>query len=248
MYDFYSSRFGDKVLKKNRKELRRLYEQIPSTTGCMENINKDGGCSGWCCEEQNPQLMYSEFLNTWNYVVQNWSTEKISALVMRAVKSYLNGEKVKGCVFFDKETRLCSQHETRPFNCRTYGQIPEEEFKPRYERLKILYPDAPFKDQCSLVKTDGNRPTEDDMDAWFHHLRLIEKELLGTFSLVHDGDGGSYRTYHDHILLRIGNMSFLMTLTKLRLSGTPEKKEQFLNKLEEKLKTNLAEAKDIKYE
>ncbi len=238
MYEFYTKQFEEKALRRSRKELKRLYDEIPETTGCMTNIAKEDGCKAWCCELQSPQVMFSEFMLTWQHVIRNWTADDITQLVMSATIAYLNNNSM-GCVFFDKEKRLCRQHETRPFNCRTYGQIPDEEFKPRYEQLKVLYPDKEFRDQCNLVETVGTKPTEAEMDLWFHHLNLIEKELLGKNAPSHDGQGGTYRTYKDHILLKLGNEKFLLRLTRLRQKGTTEEKETFLKELEVRLKKNL---------
>jgi Fe-S-cluster containining protein len=238
MYQFYKTKYSDGVLKKSRKELKRLYEQVPETEGCKENIAKEGGCGAWCCEHQTPMVMYAEFLNTWNTILNMRPADKIASLLVKAVRLYLNGKPTKGCIFWDRSSKLCTQHSTRPLNCRVYGQIPDEEFKPRYERLKVMYKDSPsavIREQCGIVKSVGIRPTKKDTDTWQHHLEQIEAGLVPK-DLIHDRVGGSYRTYHDHILLRMGNPDFLAELTDVRLTGTKEQKEEYVAKLVAKLK------------
>jgi len=211
----YGSKNDTKTLKKSRQLLKELYAKIPETKGCLENINKENGCMGWCCSCQTPQVLYSEFLNTWNYVVHNCDNDKILNLIGRCLRSYLFGNKEKACVFWDKETKLCSQHETRCYNCRIYGITPEEEFKPRYERLKVIYPD--IKPQCTLVKTEsGKEVTKQDIDKWWEYLKFIEMSIGISRDLIHDDIDGSYRTYHDHILIHVLGDDGMEYLSKVR--------------------------------
>jgi Fe-S-cluster containining protein len=187
MYEFYHQTVPTAVQKVTRRSLRNLYEAIPDTEGCIENINKDSGCGGWCCQIQNPQVMFSEFLLTWNQITHNWTKSQLIDLICRAISSYIDTKPTKGCVFWDSQTKLCGQHETRPFNCRTYAQVPEEDFKPRFEALKILYqdqPDADLRNQCGLVKTVGKKPTTADIDSWFAELTLIERDFGIRQSLI----------------------------------------------------------------
>jgi Fe-S-cluster containining protein len=237
MYEFYSKTID----KKTKRALRNLYEEIPETDGCMENIAKEGGCGAWCCEHQSPSLFYSEFMHAWLQVEQ-WPKEKLASLMLRCIETYIYNKPTKGCVFWDKETKLCQIHHHRPFNCRTYGQVPEEDFKPRFERLKILYadnPDAVVKDQCNLVKS-SSPPTKNEMDAWFRELKFIEERDVGIHvSLLNDRDGGSYRQFHDHIILKNSNDVFLLKLSQLRRSGTDSQKAKFMEDFKRDLERDL---------
>lgn len=223
----YGATTDKKKLKSSREKLNILYSKIPSTKGCLEHIAKpesDGGCGAWCCKTQNPQVLYSEFLNSWNHVSHSWTDEQIAVLIENCLRKYLFPNKDKGCVFLDKSKNLCSQHETRPFNCRTYGIIPEEEFKPRYERLKVIYPDA--RDQCNLVSTNnGHKVTTEDMDRWWLELNGIEYGIGIKKELVNDQPQGSYRTYHDHILIHVLGDAGMENLSQLRKTGQPQEKE-----------------------
>jgi Fe-S-cluster containining protein len=235
MYEFYQEKHSALKLKNSRKELKRLYDQIPETTGCMENHAE---CKAWCCEIQNPQVMYSEFLATWSQVTSNWPKEKYLGLIERSIRNYLNPAATKPCVFWDRETKHCMQHTTRPFNCRMYGQVPEEEFKPRYEQLKIIYEKdqtADLRPQCALVKSVGKPPTMGESDLWFKWLREIESEFVSTL-FIHSNAGGSYRTYHDHVLLKLFDGRMIQRMTHLRLKGTDAEKEDFVRNTMDKLK------------
>lgn len=217
--------------KKAFIKLNQLYSKIPETEGCIKNLNlpKEESCNGWCCCFQNPQLLYVEFLNTWNYVLNNWSLDEIAGLIESAINNYLTDIVSKSCIFWDRETKLCKQHETRPYNCRIYSITPEEEFKPRYERLKVLHQGkfgAVIRDQCDLVSTkDGSEVTTQMTDDWWNELVEVEKFIGIKPNEINDDMGGTYRTYHDHLLLHICPDSVLERLQDLRLYGTPLEKK-----------------------
>ena len=248
MYEFYHIGVSEKTLKQSRKDIHNIYDSISETEGCIENLPT---CGAWCCEHQNPSVLYSEWLNTYWRISRDWSRANLSDLFLRAVSTYIDANPTKGCVFWDKDSKHCMQHYTRPYNCRTYGQVPEEDFKPRYERLKVLYADKPgavIKDQCSLVKSSGKKPTVKDMTEWFEQLKIIEHDILSdqqplmrnmVHSIIHDGDGGTYRTYHDHILLQMAPPTFLQQLTQLRIKGSKTEKDEFLKKLKIDLEAQL---------
>jgi len=208
-------------------KLHVLYADIPETKGCMDSINKpkeEGGCEGWCCRFQNPSVLFVEFINSWNYVLKNWEIDRIVNLVERSMLNYVSDNYTKTCVFWDEETKLCEQHESRPLNCRIYAITPEEEFKPRYERLKVLTKydlTAIVRDQCNLVSTkDGSKVTTNDTNRWWLELKDIERSTGIPEEKIHDGDGGSYRTYHDHIMLYLVPKDMLHHLSVARVQGT----------------------------
>lgn len=234
MYEFYNNKLSEGQIKKAIKKLKNLYSFLPETEGCLENINKPNGCSSWCCSEQNPQVSFAEFLYSWYYLSKK-SKEDIFSVFSKAVQNYLSHNN-KPCIFWNTETKLCNQHLNRPFNCRIYSQIPEEEFKPRYERLKILYPNENTRYQCDLTRVIGEALSKKDIDDYFESIKLIEKEVGVKSSLFHDGDGGSYRTYHDHLLLYLSTDSFLSLLTKIKTKGTDQDKERIIKDLPEKIK------------
>lgn len=209
------------------KVLEYVYSKMPETKGCLEHISKpkeEGGCGAWCCQLQNPQVLYSEFLYTWNHVVNNWNDNQIGDLIEACLHNYLFDTPVKGCVFFDKESKKCSQHDTRPYNCRVYGIIPDEEFRPRYERLKVLNNDVQY--QCQLVETaDGSKVTPKNTEDWWKQIRSVEMAIGIKEDLITDEPEGSYRTYHDHILLHLFGEELLENLTAIRMSDDKEAKE-----------------------
>jgi Fe-S-cluster containining protein len=222
----------DKQVNKAFAQLEQLYRSIPDTKGCMENINKpaaEGGCGGWCCQIQNPHVLYVEFLNSWRYVLKHWEWQKIANLVEAALRNYLSKRPTKGCVFFDMEKKLCSQHTTRPLACRVYGIEPEDEFKPKYERLKVLYqnsPEADIRDQCGLVSTvNGTKVTKKMTQDWWNQAVEVEKTLGVKKAQINDKTGGTYHTYHDHILLHVVPDVVMKQVQILRLHGTTEEKE-----------------------
>ena len=211
-----------------KEQLVILYDKTPATKGCMENINKDvaeGGCAAWCCTYQTPQVLYIEFLHTWDFVVRNFPFAQITNLVERCLRKYLFDNADKSCVFFYKSNKLCQQHETRPLNCRIYAITPDEEFIPRYERLKVIYPD--IRPQCNLVSTvSGEIVSKKNIDDWWLQLKSIEMSIGIKKEFITDESHGSYRTYHDHLLLHILGETGLEYLSYMRISSTAIEKEQ----------------------
>lgn len=241
MYEFYEQPVPPKVWKKARATISDIYKDIPETEGCTVNIAKSDGCGAWCCLHQTPSVFYSEFLYSWNKIENSWTSQQKADLIIRCIRAYFDDTPTKGCVFWDKNTKLCQQHETRPFNCRCYSQIPEEEFRPRYERLKVLYeknPKAVVRDQCNLT-TSPNPPTKQQIDQWWAELTHVEVDIGIPPHIANDNPGGSYRTYHDHIMLKISSAVFLDHLMKLRQSGDKVEQEKFIVEFSEDLKRGL---------
>lgn len=235
----------DRKVQSALSKLGNLYKTMPDTKGCMEHINlskEDGGCGGWCCKHQNPSVLYVEFLNTWKSILK-LELPYFVAFFELALRNYLSDKPTKGCMFWDDETKLCRQHATRPYNCRIYGVTPEEDFKPRFEKLKVIYKDslgAVIKDQCDLVSTvDGKIVTKDDIDKWWNELREIEKSIGIKESEITDQIGGTYRTYHDHMLLKICNDDMMNKLQILRLHGNKMEKELAIKDIIDNLRNNL---------
>lgn len=220
-----------KKLDRAFSALRELYASIPDTKGCMDHIKKpksEGGCNGQCCRIQCPSALYVEFLYAWEKVLK-WPKNKIADLIEACMGNYLSDNLTKGCVFFDSKKNLCMQHETRPFNCFLYGIIPEEEFKPRIERLRKEFENvfgAVFMDQCNLVSTiDGRKVTVSMSNRWWKKLINIEESIGINRKDIHDNIGGSYRTYHDHILLQVCTDAIMRQLQFLKLHGKKEEKD-----------------------
>lgn len=194
----------DKIEKAFSK-LHTIYSTIPKTKGCMENIEKGGGCKAWCCKIQTPQFLYSEFLLLWSSVSNSWTDDEICDLFEKCMLNAINEIPSKGCVFFDKKTNMCRVHDVRPYNCRIYGITPEEEFNSRYERLEEEYKSilgAVVKPQCNLISTkDGSEITVKNTDDWWNELAGVERLIGIPMKFVTDEMGGSYRSAHDHVLL-----------------------------------------------
>ena len=185
--------------------LYNVYNKIPETTGCIENLEDNACCGAWCCKTQTPQQLYSEFLLMWKHVVKEFSDDQVCELFRRCMLNAVNTSPSKGCVFFDKKKKQCTVHNVRPFNCRIYGITPTEDFSERYNRLKEQYKNdnrADFRPQCNLVSTLNKKiVTSQDIDLWWNSLVDIEKRIGISNKNIHDGEEGSYRTPHDHVLL-----------------------------------------------
>lgn len=187
------------------------------------------------CKTQNPQVLYVEFLNAWKAITSTWKDQDIQDLIKRCLTKYLFPNQDKSCVFIDMQTNKCLQHGTRPFNCRVYGITPEEEFKPRYERLKVIYPET--RNQCNLVSTvDGRVVTTKDTDNWWLELNAIEMGIGIKKETITDQPGGSYRTYHDHILVHLLGKDGMVQLSELRQKGNKQEKDTTISNIMEAMK------------
>jgi len=120
-------------------------------------------------------------------------------------------------------------------NCRIYSITPDEEFKPRYERLKVLYQDrldAVFMDQCKLPSVMGGRkPTIKDTTEWWASLVKIEEDIGIERKRINDSPGGSYRTYPEHIILHVFSDKVVEMLQTLRVHGNKFEKKQAIDGL-----------------
>lgn len=236
MYDFYK-KYSFNKFKEAKKKLNALRKKIPETVGCEVHSppGKEGGCESWCCRKQSPSAMFSEFLDTWTEVERTWTQREISEIMLKAVERYLFPDSHAGCIFHDGDSNRCRIHRSRSLNCHFYGQIPEDCFETRRQRLTVLYPDKEHPSQCNLVKTKGPRPTADDINAWFKELTFIEEDFLGK-GMGTDADGGSYRHYHDHVLLHLCDEEILGQLTSLRVSGSESEKKRYMKRLSNLMK------------
>jgi len=235
-------------LKTAIKIINNVYAEIPKTTGCIEHINKpkdEGGCGAWCCEQMNPQVLYSEFLNSWSHVLKTWDIEQILNLIESAILNYLENKPNKGCIFFDKTTLMCSQHNTRPYNCRMYGVVPKEEFEKRKSKYKSSVGELPMyaRDQCSLVKTsDGSVITKSMSDDWWRRLRYAENVIGIKNKDVIDNEDGSYLTYHDHLLLQLLPDEIMSDITFIKVNSDSLEKVKTAKVIVEQLRVNLEKA------
>jgi Fe-S-cluster containining protein len=218
-----------------QEKLNILYNKIPNTIGCKDNISKADGCGAWCCQKQNPHVLNCEFNNTFNFVMNNDNKDEIVLFFKKALESYFSEDIVKGCIFWNSSTKLCSIHNHRPFNCRIYGITPEEQIKPRIEKLRVFYQDKDgnlFKDQCNLVKTeDGSTVTVKNVDEWWEELKSIEKSLGIPDSDIHDNQGGSYRTFYEYFILSVCDEVTQEKIGQLKREKNKEKINQLIDLL-----------------
>jgi Fe-S-cluster containining protein len=103
-------------------QLNNVYAKLPSTT-CKR--------CGTCCSDPPPATIV-EFLNVYRYVRDNLP-ERHQELVRKAAEFFfLDLVKVEmRCPFLNEEDNRCLVYEVRPFSCRAYGQLTEEEFNKR---------------------------------------------------------------------------------------------------------------------
>jgi len=170
---------------------------------------------------------------TLQYVLSNYTVTKIIDLIESSLKNYLSNLLGKGCIFWNKDTKLCNQHESRPLSCRQYGITPDEEFNSRLKHLRESYDDTEgvyFRDQCPLVSTaDSSEVTTDNTDEWWKALKKVEKEFGVEEQYITDEPGGSYRTYPEHMLLKFFSEGMLDVLQVLKINGNDKEKADIVD-------------------
>ena len=217
--------------------LNVLYSGMPATSGCEKCKEVNGDNAIWCCSSQNPSLYYVEFLQVLKVVGETWSNSKKTDLILRAVRNYLDNSLSKGCVFYNNE---CTIYKDRPLQCRLYGVIPKETWDKRWETLKKRQGDKfEAKPQCTLV-TSEEKITPEMEDKWFLHTKKSEERIGIAPEIInrHDLAGGSYRTFHDHLLLEFFGEDLLSVLTKAKMTNSTEEE---INLLIEELRKQLSE-------
>ncbi len=240
--DFNRSDIQDR-LKGVIEDLEGAYGDLPDTIGCMESISSKDSCEAWCCREQNPSVWFVEFLNTLENYIFKMDVDDFSSLIKLCLKKYLLIDKSNGCVFWNADTRKCKTHTTRPVNCYFYGVTPDEEFQPRYERLKVLNNNV--KPQCDLIKLkNGNKfLTKKEIDFSFDSIRELEKKIGVPDHFLNDNPGGSYRSFHEHALIWILGEKEMCDLSIVRSSYSMIQKKQLINNICDCLRESFSNVK-----
>ena len=221
-------------------KLSDIYASLPDTVGCMVSIeDRENSCGAWCCEEQSPSVWFCEFLNTLTSFMLRMNPKDFAQLIELCLKKYLLIDKSGGCVFWDSDTKLCSQHKTRPINCYFYGVTPQEEFTPRYERLKVI--NNKTKPQCNRISLqDGSSYMPAGViDDSFSSVKEIEKEMGVPPHFLNDEQRGSYRSYSEHILLWMLGEDQMCDLSAIRASSSVLDKKKLIKTICENLSTSL---------
>ena len=194
-----------------------LYDNIPETSGC-ENCEKENpGEKDWCCKTQNPSMYYVEFLNVFKEIGDRWDDEDKTDALLGSVRSYLKNNLNKGCIFYQGG---CTIYDKRPFSCRMYGVVPEKSWEKRWEALKERQQENfSAKPQCSLVSAE-EEITDEMEDKWFEHIKKCEERIGVDHNTIvrHDLAGGSYRTFHDHMMIEFFPEQILGALSTVRMT------------------------------
>jgi len=235
-FDFYKEiDINKETVINSFEKLKYLYNRMPETKGCIENINKEDGCGGWCCQIQFPQLLYCEFLYIWKHIKKNFSNEDLCNIIEQSMMNVVKGDMTKGCIFFNKETKLCKIHNVRPLNCYLYGITPEEEFDIRFKKMKEKYKHnlgMKIKEQCDMVSTCNNKElTTKDTKRFWNELVEIEKEMGIEEENINDKTGGSYRSPHDHLLFFLMPDNVLSGLAGIQMYSDASDKIKTVNEI-----------------
>lgn len=211
------------------KEMKQLPETYCSNTG-------------ECCKAGCPNMTYSEYL-VMNELFLEKDKKYKTEIIISCLSKYLikqDAKKPKSCLFLN-DKNMCSVYDFRPFRCRLYGVIPNILYKKIVKEvsreMRVCCKFIPLCNQCKNVKIKEEfKEKFKDNIVPVEIIKRIETTLrasdyeLGVPKQVQD-NGFSYLTFHDwHILVTLGE-KWMSDMTKLRLSLSDDKKEQFISSL-----------------
>ncbi len=237
----YNIDLSDTNLQWPLASLEVLYDGMPKTHGCDGCPDANGENKDWCCKKQAPSMYYVEFLYVFKHVQQEWRSELRRELLLEAIRCYLDNRLNKGCVFYMGSG--CDIHKYRPFVCHQYGVIPKANWDKRWKTLKARQGDK-FEalPQCNLVFAE-KEITAAQEDKWFEHIKSCEARIgvMPARIELHDEAGGSYRTFHDHLLLEMLGDGVLTILSEARMTNPSQ---EDINTTVEEMR-NLVSAKTL---
>lgn len=121
--------------------LDRLRDQLPRT--------RCGNC-GKCC---NAISIYSlEYHRIVRELMSNCQPERLRRFFLSALRfdlrqAEIGGEKRVRCLFRDDETKVCLIHPVRPFACRIFGLLKENNSRECEEVEDLVLPARPVSDE-----------------------------------------------------------------------------------------------------
>lgn len=199
--------------------IKELFSTLPETT-CGHKTE--------CCRAGCPNMYYSEYLALRVEHIEKMDKIKRVDLLLECLRRYLKEQNIldpKPCPLLDGN--MCSTYEARPYRCRTYGLIPDEEYNKMVDAVssdfKILKEKIPLCNQCNLVKIkpeylgkypDGKLPK----DKVKNDQLLIKTTDIMIGMPIQIQSLYGYLTFHDwHLLFEIGQ-EWIESLSKMRVS------------------------------
>jgi Fe-S-cluster containining protein len=115
---------------------KHVFDKLPLTTclGCPIKGGEGHEVVAECCRKASPPLYFIEFIHAYQYMLQNWSKDRIKDVIFRCYEALLNSSHTKPCVLLNLENNSCSIYTHRWTNCRTYGMVPDNQW---IDRAKI---------------------------------------------------------------------------------------------------------------
>jgi len=212
---------------------KEINDTLPETT-CNHKIE--------CCKSGCPNMYYSEYLYLRVDYIEKMSKEGRLNLIVECLRRYLKQQNItdpKPCPLLNDT--MCGAYSSRPYRCRTYGLIPDEEYTKMVESVakdfKIDKEKIPLCAQCPNVKIKAEFAEKFPTGKLPVGKMPQDQAILKTTDIMigmpvqMQAMGYGYLTFHDwHLLFELG-MEWLESLSKLRTSLKDEQKEQFVQSL-----------------
>lgn len=214
--------------------VNELFKTLPETT-CNQRTE--------CCKAGCPNMYYSEYLNLRLSFIEKMDRKKRLDLLVECIRRHLKEQNIqnpKPCPLLDGN--MCGVYSARPYRCRTYGLIPDEEYNKMVDAVakdfRLPKEKIPLCQQCPFVKV------KPEFKEKFPNNKLPKGKIQEDQILVKTTDimigmpvplqpMYGYLTFHDwHLLFEIGE-GWLESLSKLKVSEKwkklpEEEKEKFI--------------------
>lgn len=223
---------SDQQVDKAVWDVRKIYDECPTTTCCHKAV---------CCNAGCPNMYYTEFLSIRRGVVDRMTPDERVNLTLECFRRYLyDQKKPKPCVFLKKDN-MCSIYSYRHIKCRLYGLIPDEMYNRNADEVAaemgVEKEKVPLCNQCEFVKMtplwkekypDNKLPESVIADM---EMRIKDLDRSVGISKMIQNEGYNFLTYHDwHLMFEFGEQ-MMVGFTQLRLKWSDEQKEKFIGDL-----------------
>jgi hypothetical protein len=216
-----------------RQKVQGVYSSVELSTTCCRQC--------MCCTVACPQMNQCEATIILDKIWSEWPEIEKKKFIAKCMRHFFSNSLVKPCAMLGRGADGlpgCTIYEDRPLNCRVYGQWSDKSYEERVERFKSVVEVEdrrllPLNRQCRHVKNvSGSFPTEEQLDALFEELNVIDMVAFG-YDRAKIDRKYNRRTIHDWTLARYLGEDRLSVLTTFFLACTKDQGEDYVKKFEE---------------
>jgi len=234
------------------KKLQKQYDKIPATVChfCPQKMTVEADC----CKHFSPPMYLSEFVAILK-IVEKWNQEEKLDLLSSCFESFVNHDIVRPCPLLGADNR-CKIYQSRPANCRFYGQYSDPEWQKRLKKVseewEISIDEIPMKKQCGCPNVDFSRKDAKSLalkeeNDIFEEIAELDVEFLEENAIIKNGltnferdlvySGKTYLSFDAQYLLifigpdnleKLADMRAILREKNKQLKAGKIKEEEFL--------------------